>query len=196
MIDLNAEVRRFNTEFARLQELFQQAVAGLKGESEFATAKQLTDSVTAKHAEWQQAMGPAIDWLEKEHKELERGLANTETRIAELEKQLNEALTEAEKTAPEPPPPPPVLVPGEGNPSYGLDLGAELLALIGLGPMAGAEKKRLVLGNAWELESVDWKVDQDAPEANQPPRPAAPRPAEPPRKPEDRSIGGSIDWNE
>src|SRR5262245_60830777 len=126
MSDLKGEMGRFNSEFSKLQEMFQQALDLLKGEPDFAIARDMKDTVTAKHAEWLQAMGPATDWLEKEEKELQQGLAATRSRIAEVESQLKEALAEAEKPVAAPPAPPRPLVPGEGDPGYGFALGSEL----------------------------------------------------------------------
>ena len=199
MSELKGQVGQFNTEFAKLQEAFRDALGLLKGEPEFHMVKDLTDEMNAKHKEWVQLMNPAIDWLEQEEKELKQGLADAEKRIAEVEQQLNAALAEAEKPQPEPEAPPPPLVPGEGNPQYGFELGAELLALIGLGSAAAAEKGGPKLGDVWQLESVDWKVDSAAPEPPPASSPAPARPAQPPRKPapdRDQSIGQSIDFSE
>jgi hypothetical protein len=194
MTDLKAEVAKFNGEYAKLQDMFKQALGLLQGEPEFAVARDMTTEVTAKHQEWLQNVNPAIDWLQQEEKDLQQGLAQAQERIAEVEKQLNDALAEAEKAVAAPAALPAVVVPGEGNPEYGFSLGAELLGLIGLGSAAGQERRKL--GDVWELESVDWKVESGTTEA---PRPASPaqRPAEQPtRKPPDRdqSIGQSVDW--
>jgi SAM-dependent methyltransferase len=154
MKDLKGDVTRFNNEFAKLQEVFQQAVKSLQGEPEYGIAKDVTEALTAKHAEWSTAIGPTVDWLEKEEKDLEKSLAESQSRMAEVSKQLDEALAEAAKPVSSPPPPPPPLVPGEGDASYGSELGAELLALIGITP---AEARQPSLGSVWELDSVVWK---------------------------------------
>lgn len=92
---------------------------------------------------------------------LQTSFDQTGARLATLQKQLDDLVAKAAHAQPAPPPPPRPLVPGEGDPAYGEALSTELLGLIGIGPKAADDgtKQPPKSGDVWELESVDWVVD-------------------------------------
>lgn len=189
MVDIQKEVVRFNDEFAKIRSALSDALKLLQHEPEFAELSEMTKSLDANHRDFNQQIGPAIEYLKKEHADVTEDLRKTQAEIVELEQKLEQAKAVAAQVPPMPEPPSkPSLVPGQDTPVYGQILTEELLRLIGKHPK-GEGAGRQHHGSVWELDSVDWTSEPTTkPQARkEPPKPT--KSEEGPRDPSGDSIG-------